>query len=323
MQQTQSVRAPAAGDKFSGFHLEKTNGDSYDWKPGRVTLITFCAFWCDTWKTHLARVAKTDEELNGLPIDYVAVSVDGRWTELGNRTPYMNRLEALKDPGGAWSTSLGIDKVPYTFILDADGVVRWAGHGVQRSEEMAGRLREALGPRLAGGEVYLTFDDFPKAGSDSLLDTLRALNVKATFFCVCDRAISEKDLLQRAVREGHVLEIHAWNHDDRNVDVNRCVQALVATTGQAPTLIRRAGKEEIDRLDGGKVQAYAVDPYDFLRPGVKEMLRRILSNLRSGCEIQLHAGVSDTLTALPEIVAGIRRQGYTIGQLGAVGLQGR
>ncbi len=311
----QAPRAPEAGDGFAGFHLERTNGESYDWKPGRATLITFCAFWCDTWKTHLARVAKTAGELGGLPLDYLAVSVDGRWTELGSNVPYMDKLETLKDPGGAWSSELGIDRVPYTFIVDADGVVRWAGHGVQRSDDMASRLREALKPRSTGGEVYLTFDDFPKAGSDALLDELRALDVHATFFCVCSRALPEKELLQRAVREGNALEIHAWIHDDREVDIDQCTRALVAATGLAPALIRRAGKEEIDRLDGEKVQVYAVDPYDFQRPGIKELLRRVLSNLRPECEIQLHAGVSDTLTALPEIVAGIRRQGFTVGLL--------
>lgn len=311
----QTPRATEAGDKLAGFHLERTNGESYDWKPGRVTLITFCAFWCDTWKTHLARVAKTAEELGGLPVDYLAVSVDGRWTELESRAKYMNMLETLKDPGGAWSNGLGIDRVPYTFIVDTQGVVRWAGHGVQRSDEMAARIREALGPRSTGGEVYLTFDDFPKPGSDALLDQLRALDVRATFFCVCERAMEEKGLLQRAVREGNALEIHAWIHDDRHVDIDKCAKALVGATGQAPTLIRRAGKEEIDRLNGEKVQAYAVDPYDFQRPGVKELLRRVLSNLRPGCVIQLHAGVSDTVAALPEIVAGIKRQGFTVGLL--------
>jgi peptidoglycan/xylan/chitin deacetylase (PgdA/CDA1 family) len=309
------VNAPEPGDALAPFHLEHHGGEPFEWKPGRPALITFCAYWCDTWKTHLARVAETETELKGLPIDYLAISVDGRWTELSRHAQFVNEIETLKDPGGAWSSGLGIDKVPYTLVVDGEGVIRWASQGIQRSADMAARVRDALTPVQKGGRVFLTFDDFPKPDSERLLDSLRTLGVHATFFCVCARAEESKDLLQRAVREGNALEVHAWLHDEKEIDLGECDAAIYRSAGVHPGLVRRAGKESIERFDGGRIDAAAVDPYDYLRPGVKELLRRVLSNLRPGCEIQLHAGVSDTLLALPDLVAGIRRQGFQIGLL--------
>ena len=61
------------------------------------------------------------------------------------------------------------------------------------------------------GAVYLTFDDGPSDYTAQVLDILAKYDVKATFFIVADR-LSNLDMLQRIVDEGHTLGIHCYCH---------------------------------------------------------------------------------------------------------------
>jgi peptidoglycan/xylan/chitin deacetylase (PgdA/CDA1 family) len=245
--------------------------------------------------------------VNGLKVDLLAVSVDGRWAELGANSGLA--LTRLKDNGGFWSHAIGIDSVPFTMVVDSAGNIRWTQRGVGRSDEMAAQIRSALESRTAG-TIYLTFDDFPKPYSFELLDLLRAQHVPATFFCVCDRAAENAALLKKAVEEGNALEIHAWNHDEKNPPVAQCAAALLEASGEEPTLYRAPGTETVRRLNGQALGGRVVDPYDYKRPGKRELMRRVLSLLCPGCIIQLHAGVIETMDALPDIIAAARKQGY-------------
>lgn len=310
-------RAPAPGDKLASFDLLTEKNTPYSWSPGRATLITFCAFWCDTWKQHLQRVAEARHMLNGLPVDVLAISVDGRWTELGERAPYLNYLTMLKDPGGSWSSRIGIDRVPFTMAIDADGYIRWIGHGIARSDDMAAAARESLQPRATGGTIYLTFDDFPKPNGEELLDVLRREQVPASFFCICSRAEVNAAMLKRAVREGHALEIHCWEHDEREPSLERCQNALVRAACTRAEFCRAPGSEAIASVTGEPLKAPIVDPYDYQRPGVRELLRRVLPAMRAGCVIQLHTGVSDTLAALPEIIRTAKNRRFIFKSLGS------
>src|ERR1700712_2415287 len=60
--------------------------------------------------------------------------------------------------------------------------------------------------------VALTFDDGPNANTPAVLDALKALNVKATFFIVGDNARRYPDVLARIAAEGHLLANHSATH---------------------------------------------------------------------------------------------------------------
>jgi len=57
------------------------------------------------------------------------------------------------------------------------------------------------------------------------------------------------------------------------------------------------------------------DPYDFQRPGKKELLRRICGQAGPGSVIQLHAGSEETVAALPDIIAKLRQRGLSLAVL--------
>ena len=75
--------------------------------------------------------------------------------------------------------------------------------------------------KSAAHKVYLTFDDGPSANTDTILDTLKKNNIKATFFLIrgnddeVDRA-----RIKRIYDEGHTLAIHSTYHDYSQVYAN-------------------------------------------------------------------------------------------------------
>ena len=100
-------------------------------------------------------------------------------------------------------------KVTYT-VTDSSGNTATAERQVTIRED-------APAPSASGdsGEsiICLTFDDGPSDKvTPQILDTLKANDVKATFFIVRYED-SMIPLLQRMVAEGHTIGIHTWNHD--------------------------------------------------------------------------------------------------------------
>lgn len=309
--------APVPGNRIAPFELRTLAGAPYRWSPGRTTVLSFCAFWCDTWKDQLPRVREALRTTQGLPIDAATISVDGRWTDRA-RTVAVGTM--LGDPGGAWSHALGIDRVPYTLVIAPTGRVVWTAYGTVRTNLLVDALRSSVADRPASaGRLFLTFDDFPAERlSDELLDVLRAEGVPATLFCVGSRAATSRELLRRAVREGHTLAIHSWSHDGDRPELPRCVEAIRSASGQTPALYRPPGSEKLLTLGGVPLALPVDDPYDFTRPGVDELTRRVLLRAKPNAVIQLHAGVEDTLAALPKIVRNLRERGFTFETLSSL-----
>jgi peptidoglycan/xylan/chitin deacetylase (PgdA/CDA1 family) len=61
--------------------------------------------------------------------------------------------------------------------------------------------------------VYLTFDDGPVPNAtDFVLDTLKSLEVKATFFCVGDNIRKHRSTYEKVLQQGHRVGNHTFNH---------------------------------------------------------------------------------------------------------------
>jgi peptidoglycan/xylan/chitin deacetylase (PgdA/CDA1 family) len=282
------------------------------WRPGKTTVVSFCAFWCNTWKQQLPRVDRAKKSLKGLPIEFLNVSVDGRWMDKVKGAPGL----VLVDEGGKWSKSLHIDRVPYTIVVDERGMVRWTKFGIIRSHELEIKARGALS-RAGRGKIYLTFDDFPwKQLNQELLDVLRSEKVPATFFCIGRNMEPQAAVVKRAAREGHSLQMHSWAHDANHPELTRCQTLILKMTGQKATLYRPPGSEAILGSDGKRLP-YATDAaYDYLKISSDDLVRRVAMSVQPGCVIQLHGGLPTTLKALPGIIGNLRKRGYTFSVLG-------
>jgi len=312
---------PTLGDSLQSFTLPQSDGSSFRWQPGTVTVFTFCAFWCDTWKTQSESLAAARKALQGLPVSFITISVDDRWSERA-RGKITGTL--LADPGSAFSKSLGIDGIPYLLIVDAEGRIREAARGVTRAAMIEQAVRGLLEGTPAPHEVtvYLVFDDFPsRVGGattdldDLLLDALRSAQAKATFFCRGDHIAGSAEVVRRAAREGHSLQIHSWDHRADRPLLARCVQVLQETAAVTPTLYHPPGCARFQRLRGEPLALAVVNPYDYLRPGASELVRRVSLAAKPGSVILLHAGVSETVEVLPEIIRALRARGFEFGVL--------
>ncbi len=62
-------------------------------------------------------------------------------------------------------------------------------------------------------ELYLTFDDGPVKGpTEFVLEELKKVSAKATFFCIGDNVRKHPDVFEKVIAEGHSIGNHTYNH---------------------------------------------------------------------------------------------------------------
>ncbi|MCF8060545.1 MAG: polysaccharide deacetylase family protein [Bacteriovoracaceae bacterium] len=62
-------------------------------------------------------------------------------------------------------------------------------------------------------EITITIDDGPTRGvTDKILDVLKKHNIQATFFILGSKVSRSKSILERMVREGHIVANHSMEH---------------------------------------------------------------------------------------------------------------
>lgn len=189
--------------------------------------------------------------------------------------------------------------------------------------------------------AYLTFDDGPSANTEKILDFLKANNIKATFFVI--GAEGYDDLYKRIVDEGHTLAIHSNTHaydeiytsvDAFMKDIGVLSTKLEKLTGVKPNILRFPGGSNntisnrynstgimdkiIDKVtkEGYHYYDWNVDSLDAsaklqdkdvivksVLDGAKDMKNAII--LMHDASIK-----TTTVDALPEIVEGLRKEGY-------------
>ena len=102
-----------------------------------------------------------------------------------------------------------------------------------------------------GSTVYLTFDDGPSVGvTETILDTLKKYDVKATFFII-DFDDEHIPILKRMVNEGHTIGIHGYSHVYSDIYANE--DAFMNNIYKlSDKLVEKIGyKAEIIRFPGG------------------------------------------------------------------------
>ena len=193
------------------------------------------------------------------------------------------------------------------------------------------------------GTMYLTFDDGPSDNTEEILAVLAEKDVKATFFIVTQGGDTAVARMKRIAEEGHTLGMHSWSHDYKKIYTS--VEAFLEDYYQLFTLIRdQVGvTPTVFRFPGGSINGYNSGLYEeiiaeMLRrgfvyydwnlsaqdaatvpPAREQILRGILDSSagkRRGF-VLMHdiARCDSTVEALPELIDGLREQGFTFDKI--------
>lgn len=179
----------------------------------------------------------------------------------------------------------------------------------------------ALPPEAAArGEIALTIDDGPDPEvTPQVLDLLDRYGVRATFFCIGDKATRYPDLCKEIMRRGHAVENHSQHHRHYfsllgtaglSHEIQAAQDTLTAITGRRPAFFRAPAGLRNPFLDpvlnklGLRLAAWTRRGYDTRTSDADTVLRRLMRDLTAGAILLLHDGnCARTAAGVPVIIA--------------------
>ncbi|MEH1768617.1 polysaccharide deacetylase family protein [Nostoc sp.] len=185
--------------------------------------------------------------------------------------------------------------------------------------------------------IALTFDDGPgPKNTTQILEILKKNDIKATFFMIGEMVKYFPQIAKQVAADGHVIGNHTWHHWYRRMDVataaseiDRTAEIIYKTTGEKTTLFRppggflNNGLAEYAKNEKYAVMMWSEESGDAERrsPQVPMLIKNVLKYAKPGAIVLMHDGGgnrSKSVKALPEMIAGLKSQGYrfvTIPQL--------
>lgn len=120
---------------------------------GKPIIINFWATWCSPCKRELNNITEMYEEWQEeTGVILVAISIDDT-RNMAKVAPYVNgkgwEYEVYIDPNGDFKRALGVNNVPHTFLVDANGKIVWQHNSYSEGDEY--ELFELV-KKLAAGE---------------------------------------------------------------------------------------------------------------------------------------------------------------------------
>ena len=177
-------------------------------------------------------------------------------------------------------------------------------------------------------QIALTFDDGPNlAKTPALLEALDKANAPATFFVVGARAAEAPDLLRRMAKRHDEVENHSYTHPNMNLlllpeaesEIVRGSVVIQALTGKQPHFFRPPGGnanpavQHLAQTYGQSVAYWTVDAVHYEDLGsAPGLVRYVLAHVHPGSIVLMHNAPDVTTAAIPDLVAGLRAQGYTL-----------
>jgi peptidoglycan-N-acetylmuramic acid deacetylase len=177
--------------------------------------------------------------------------------------------------------------------------------------------------------LYLTFDNGYEQGyTGKFLDILKKEKVPATFFVTGHYLLSQKELVKRMVKEGHIIGNHSWHHPDlTNVSDDRIRKELEKVrltteelTGQKrmkyvrpPRGIFSERTMQIANEEGYTHVFWSVAFVDWnidRQKGWQYSYNNIMKQVHPGSIILLHTVSKDNADALEKVIQDLKDKGY-------------
>lgn len=177
--------------------------------------------------------------------------------------------------------------------------------------------------------VYLTFDEGYENGyTNQILDILKKCNVPAAFFITGDYLKTSGDIVERIIKEGHILGNHTATHpsiptlkseDKIKEELKSLEEKVLDIYGYKMTYFRPPMGEfseysmnVINNMGYTTVMwSFAYDDWNVNnQKGVQYAKDKILKNIHPGAILLLHAVSKDNANVLEEIITDVRNMGY-------------
>lgn len=191
-------------------------------------------------------------------------------------------------------------------------------------------------------EIFLTFDNGYENGyTAQILDTLQEKKVPAVFFVTGHYVKDQPDLLQRMVKEGHIIGNHSWSHPDMTrisdgkmqEELTKVKEEVAKVTGQSEMHFLRPPRGifservlAVSKKLGYTSVFWSIAYNDWnvnAQKGWKYAYDNVMAQLHPGAVILLHAVSRDNADALPRIIDDARARGYEFKSLEQMTVQGR
>jgi peptidoglycan/xylan/chitin deacetylase (PgdA/CDA1 family) len=188
---------------------------------------------------------------------------------------------------------------------------------------------EISGGDPASGMVALTFDAGSVDGPAlTILDTLRAHNLRVTFFLTGHWVESYPAVARRVAEDGHELSNHTYFHPDLvNLSNEQIIWELDYTNGIIERELGRTSKPwfrppfgsrnqrvlDVARQLGYRSIYWTLDSGDWRTNATAAgVLYKVLQNAAGGDIVVHHVAAHQTAEALPGIIDGLQAQGLRI-----------
>ena len=230
---------------------------------------------------------------------------------------------ALRPDGWRWVAAAAIANHAVLTLVGLWPRSTWLGANWTRLPPAAAQRRE----------IALTIDDGPDPDvTPQVLDLLDRYGVKATFFCIGERASRYPDLCRSIAERGHAVENHSQHHrHDFSLlgmagmarELQPAQDALTAITGRRPQFFRAPAGLRNPFLDpvlarlGLRLASWTRRGFDTRTTDAATISRRLTRGLKAGSILLLHdgncartaAGVPVILEVLPPLLEGATAAG--------------
>ena len=160
-----------------------------------------------------------------------------------------------------------------------------------------------------------------------LLGELERAGARVTVLAVGSWLAAQPAMAKRILDGGHELGNHTQSHgalasmDATHAynEINGCAQVLKKLTGSIGTWFRPSQTvhmngtihTQLTRVGYKTSLSYDVDSLDYTDPPVSKVVDAVAKGAQNGSIVSMHFGHAVTLTAIPQVLDGLRQRGLT------------
>ena len=210
--------------------------------------------------------------------------------------------------------------IPILYI----GIIAWGSSTIRANFFM----NSICSANILEKKIALTFDDGPDLlKTPAILDFLGEKNIKVTFFVIGKKIKGAEYLIERIVKEGHIIANHSHSHSyffdffttKRIIsDLDEATKTIATITGNSPNWFRPpygVTNPTISRaIEVLKLTSIGWDvrSLDTVIKDSNKLYQRVIKRIKPGSILLFHDTGVSTLELLKEVILFAQNNGYEI-----------